>query len=225
ALDTTRLAVTKNQHLKLLVKEDHQAEQGNLYLELMHEQEVMTGVLEMEEVLEVVEMVLEEVMDEDEIRENLEHDYMQDLLDVEEDKRIQQEREYQEKVDEKAFQEAMEQQHMQEQMDKERERQNREEREWEERNDYYNPNNWTDDESMDVDAYNRKNTSVKFNAFTQESVTNDPSHLTQSTEEQVGDGQVIASDASDVDVAASAQDKNKGKAIQEGTNSKSAATP
>ncbi|GJX96290.1 hypothetical protein Tco_0352088 [Tanacetum coccineum] len=36
------------------------------------------------------------------------------------------------------------------------------------------------------------------------------------------DGQVTASDA---DVAASAQDKNKGKAIQEGTNSKSAATP
>ncbi|GKA51287.1 hypothetical protein Tco_0744483 [Tanacetum coccineum] len=161
-------------------------------------------------------------MDEDEIRENLEHDYMQDLLDAEEDKRIQQEREYQEKLDEEAFQEAMEQQHMQEQMDKERERQNREEREWEERNDYYNPNNWTDDESMDVDAYNRKNTSVKFNAFTQESVTNDPSHPTQSTEEQVGDDQVTASDA---DVTASAQDKNKGKAIQEGTNSKFAATP
>ncbi|GKD44997.1 hypothetical protein Tco_1269642 [Tanacetum coccineum] len=90
-------------------------------------------------------------------------------------------------------------------MDKERERQNREEREWEERNDYYNSNNWTNDESMDVDAYNRKNTS--------------------STEEQVGDGQVTASVASDADVAASAQDKNKGKAIQEGTNSKSAATP
>ncbi|GJR18667.1 hypothetical protein Tco_0967194 [Tanacetum coccineum] len=167
----------------------------------------------------------QQLMDEDEIRENLEHDYMQDLLDAEEDKRIQQEREYQEKLDEEAFQEAMEQQHMQEQMDKERERQNREEREWEERNDYYNPNNWTDDESMDVDAYNRKNTSVKFNAFTQESVTNDPSHPTQSTEEQVGDGQVTASAASDADVAASAQDKNKGKAIQEGTNSKSAATP
>ncbi|GKC68616.1 hypothetical protein Tco_1101214 [Tanacetum coccineum] len=67
-----------------------------------------------------------------------------------------------------------------------------------------------------------KNTSVKFNAFTQESVTNDPSHPTQSIKEQVGDGQVAASDA---DVAASAQDKNKGKAIQEGTNLKSAATP
>ncbi|GJR49723.1 hypothetical protein Tco_1400244 [Tanacetum coccineum] len=82
--------------------------------------------------------------------------------------------------------------------------------------------NWTNNESMDVDAYNIKNTSVKFNAFTQESVTNDPSHPTQSTEEQVGDGQVTTSD---VDVTASAQDKNKGKAIQEGTNSKSAATP
>ncbi|GKE42433.1 hypothetical protein Tco_1469717, partial [Tanacetum coccineum] len=155
--------------------------QGNLYLELMHQQEVVAGVLEVEEVLEVVEMVLEEVleveemellielMDEDEIRENLEHDYMQDLLDAEEDKRIQQERDIKKKS------------------------RNKEEREWEERNDYYNPNNWTDDESMDVDAYNRKNTSVKFNAFTQESVTNDPSHPTQSIEEQVGDGQVLAS--------------------------------
>ncbi|GKC82916.1 hypothetical protein Tco_1138633 [Tanacetum coccineum] len=68
-------------------------------------------------------------MDEDEIRENLEHDYIQDLLDAEEDKRIQQEREYQENV------------------------------------------------------------------------------------------------ASNVDVAASAQDNNKGKAIQEGSNSKSSAKP
>ncbi|GJV19074.1 hypothetical protein Tco_1368094 [Tanacetum coccineum] len=48
---------------------------------------------------------------------------------------------------------------------------------------------------------------VKFNAFTQEFVTNDPSHSTQSTEVQVGDGQVTASAA---DVAASTQDKNKG---------------
>ncbi|GJS30381.1 hypothetical protein Tco_0491001 [Tanacetum coccineum] len=70
----------------------------------------------------------------DEIRENLEHDYMHDLLDVEEDKRIQEEREYQEKLDEEAFQEAMEQQQMNEQIDEEREKQNREEREWEERN-------------------------------------------------------------------------------------------
>ncbi|GJV69028.1 hypothetical protein Tco_1484537 [Tanacetum coccineum] len=50
----------------------------------------------------------------------------------------------------------MEQQHMNEQMDKERERQNKEERKWEERNDYFNHSNWTQDESMDVDAYNRK---------------------------------------------------------------------
>ncbi|GJY50552.1 hypothetical protein Tco_0441399 [Tanacetum coccineum] len=119
---------------------------------------------------------------------------------LEEDKRIQQKREYQEKLDEEAFQEAMELQHINEQMDKERERQNREEREWEERKDY-------------------------FNAFTQESVTNDPSHPTQSTEVQVGDGQVTASAASNADVAANAQDKNKGKAIQERSNSKSSAKP
>ncbi|GJX74362.1 hypothetical protein Tco_0312957 [Tanacetum coccineum] len=36
----------------------------------------------------------QQLMDEDEIRQNLEHDYMQDLLDAEEDKRVQEEREY-----------------------------------------------------------------------------------------------------------------------------------
>ncbi|GJV50010.1 hypothetical protein Tco_1440222 [Tanacetum coccineum] len=113
-----------------------------------------------------------QLMDEDEIRENLERDYMQDLLDAEEDK-----------------------------------------------------SNWTEDESMDVDAYSSKNSSTNFNAFTQKSIINDPSHPTQSTEVQVGDGQVAASAASDDDVATSAQEKNKGKAIQEGSNSKSGAKP
>ncbi|GJS17729.1 hypothetical protein Tco_0412201 [Tanacetum coccineum] len=138
----------------------------------------------------------QQLMDEDEIRENLEHDYMQDLLDAEEDKRIQQEREYQEKTEKKE----------------------------------------NGRKGMIITILTtrpmmkawmlmlttEKNTSVKFNAFTQESVTNDPSHPIQSTEVQVGDGQVTASDA---DVAASAQDKNKGKAIQEGSNSKSSAKP
>ncbi|GJU51850.1 pentatricopeptide repeat-containing protein [Tanacetum coccineum] len=175
------------------------------------------------------------LMDEDEIRENLEHDYMQDLLDAEEDKRVQKERECQEKLDEEVLQEAMEQQHINEQMDEERERQNREEREWEEMNDHFNPSNWTEDESMDVDTYNRKNSSINFNAFTQESVINDPSHPTQSTEVQVCDSQVTASAQEnikgkdiyegDIDVAASALDKNKCKAIQEGSNSKYVAKP
>nr|GEU87918.1 hypothetical protein CTI12_AA091940 [Tanacetum cinerariifolium] len=204
ALDTTRLAVTKNQFLKLPFKENHQAEQGSLYMELMHQQEVVAGVLEVEEVLEVVEMVLEEVLEVDMLIES-----------TDEDKRVQEEGEYQEKLDEDAFKEAMEQQQMNEQMDEERERQNIEEREWQETNDYFNLSKWIEDESIDVDAYNRKNSSINFNAFTQESVINDPSHPTHSTEVQVGDA----------DVAVSAQDKNKGKAIQEGSNSKSPATP
>ncbi|GJV69029.1 hypothetical protein Tco_1484538 [Tanacetum coccineum] len=36
----------------------------------------------------------QQLMDEDKISQNLEHDYMQDLLDAEEDKRVQEEREY-----------------------------------------------------------------------------------------------------------------------------------
>ncbi|GJZ84570.1 pentatricopeptide repeat-containing protein [Tanacetum coccineum] len=99
-------------------------------------------------------------------------------------------------------------QQMNEQMDEERERQNKEEREWEERNDYFNPSNCTEDESMDVDAYNRKNSAIKFNAFTQEFVINDPSHPTQSTKVRVGDADVAASaqdiHEGDADVAASA---------------------
>ncbi|GJV36619.1 hypothetical protein Tco_1409096 [Tanacetum coccineum] len=125
-------------------------------------------------------------------------------------------------MDKDEIREDLEHDYMQDLLDAEEDKQNREEREWEERNDYFNPSNWTEDESMDVDAYNSKNSSINFNAFTQESVINDPSHPTQSTEVQVGDGQVAASDA---DVATSAQDKNKGKAIQEGSNSKSAAMP
>nr|GEU43054.1 splicing factor [Tanacetum cinerariifolium] len=196
-MDTTRLVVTKNQFLKLPFKENHQAEQGSLYLELMHQQEVVAGVLKVKEVLDVVEIDLEEeievedmymlieLMDEDEIRVNLEYDYMEDLLDVEEDKRVQEEREYQERLDEEAFQEAMEQQMIYEQMDEERERHNKEEREWEERSYYTNPSNWTEEETM---------------------------------------GSTYVQDG-DVEVATIAQDKNKGKDIQEGINSQSAAKP
>nr|GEU80136.1 hypothetical protein [Tanacetum cinerariifolium] len=116
----------------------------------------------------------QQLIDEDDIRQNLEPEYMQDLLDAEEDK-------------------------------------------------------MTGDESMYVDTYNRKNSLINFNAFTQESVINDPSHPTQSTEVQVCDADVAASaqdiHKGDANVAASAQGKNKGKAIQEGSNSKSAAKP
>nr|GFB99116.1 hypothetical protein [Tanacetum cinerariifolium] len=76
--------------------------------------------------------VLEVLMDEDEITLNLEHEYMQDMLDAEKAKREQKDREYQERLDEEVFQEAIEQQSMFEQMDEERETPNKEQREWEE---------------------------------------------------------------------------------------------
>ncbi|GJV50269.1 Ran-binding protein 1 homolog b-like protein [Tanacetum coccineum] len=134
------------------------------------------------------------------------------LLDPEEEKRQQEEREYQERLDEEAFHEAMERQRMYEQMDEERERQNREEREWEERHDYFNPNNWNEEEIMDVDSYNRKNSSINFDVFTQESAINDPTDLIDAASSQdmykrkdVHEG-----------VAASLKDNNKGKDVQEG---------
>ncbi|GJW77667.1 hypothetical protein Tco_0139349 [Tanacetum coccineum] len=70
------------------------------------------------------------LMDEDKMRVSMEHDYIQELLDAEEEKRQQEEWEYQERLYEEAFYEAMEQQRMYEQMDEEREIQNKEEREY-----------------------------------------------------------------------------------------------
>nr|GEU90817.1 hypothetical protein [Tanacetum cinerariifolium] len=72
-------------------------------------------VLEVEEVLDVVEMDLEEVievedmdllielMDEDEIRVNLKYDYMEDLLDAKEDKRVQEKRKHQERKEKESI--------------------------------------------------------------------------------------------------------------------------
>ncbi|GJX13875.1 hypothetical protein Tco_0205633 [Tanacetum coccineum] len=68
---------------------------------------------------------------------------------------------------------------------------------------------------MDVDCYNRKSLSINFNVFTPESVINDPTHPTQSTDP------IDAASAKDrykekVDVTTSSKDKQKGKDVQEG---------
>ncbi|GJY82475.1 hypothetical protein Tco_0495851 [Tanacetum coccineum] len=182
-----------------------------------------------------------QLMAEEEIRVNLEHDYMQDLFDAEEYKREHEDREYQERLDEEAFQEAMEQQRINEQMDEERERHNREEREWEEMNDYFNPSNWTKEDTMDVDSYNMKNSSINFNVFTQKFVINDPTHPTdpidaasaQDRYKEKVDVTISLKDKKkgkdvqegEVNVAARSKDKQKGKDVQEGSKSESVAQP
>ncbi|GJV55983.1 hypothetical protein Tco_1456988 [Tanacetum coccineum] len=168
------------------------------------------------------------LMVEDEIRVNLVHDYMQDLLDAEEYKREHEDREYQERLEEEAFQEAIEQQRINEKMDEEREIHNREEREWEEMNDYFNPSNWTEEDTMDVDSYNRKNSSINFNVFTQKSVINDPTHPTDPID--AASAQDRYKEKVDVTVkiigaVQESKDKQKGKDVQEGSKSESAAQP
>ncbi|GJX24415.1 hypothetical protein Tco_0228860 [Tanacetum coccineum] len=81
---------------------------------------------------------------------------------------------------------------------------------------------------MDVDSYNRKNLSINFNAFTQEYVINDPTHLTNLTDPIVAASKQDNNKGKDVqegdvDVAASSKDKNKGKDVHEGSKSDSAA--
>nr|GEV05294.1 hypothetical protein [Tanacetum cinerariifolium] len=48
------------------------------------------------------------LIDEDDIRKSMEHDYLQGLLDEQEDQRQKEEKEHQKKLDEEAFQQAME---------------------------------------------------------------------------------------------------------------------
>ncbi|GJY14874.1 hypothetical protein Tco_0385296 [Tanacetum coccineum] len=106
------------------------------------------------------------LMDENEIRVSMEHDYMQELLDPEEEKRQHEEREYQE----------------------------------------------------------RKNSSINFDVFTQESVINDPTDPIDVASSQ---DMYKRKDVQEgvADVAASLKDNNKGKDVHEGSISKSGAQP
>ncbi|GJZ54043.1 hypothetical protein Tco_0608928 [Tanacetum coccineum] len=106
----------------------------------------------------------EVVAEGDHYRQNIEHEYLQGLLDEEEEKRQKEEKEYQEKLDKEAFRQAMEEEAMFERIDLERARQ---EEEWDALNDYRFPE---EDESIDVDTFNKTKASINFNLNTQESI-------------------------------------------------------
>ncbi|GJR75293.1 hypothetical protein Tco_0087658 [Tanacetum coccineum] len=109
------------------------------------------------------------LMDEDDIRQSMEDEYMQGLLDEQEDLRQKQEKEHQDKLDEEALQQSREEEFMFERMDLERER---EEQQWEAMLDPLNDYRFHDqEESMDVEMYNRTKASINFMVNTQESVT------------------------------------------------------
>ncbi|GJX85950.1 hypothetical protein Tco_0336724 [Tanacetum coccineum] len=78
----------------------------------------------------------------------------------------------------------------------------------------FNPNKRTKEDTMDVDSYNRKNSSINFNDFTQESVINDPTRPTH-----------LLDAVSAQDMYKEKVDVQEGKDVQEGSKSESAAQP
>ncbi|GKA11925.1 splicing factor [Tanacetum coccineum] len=109
------------------------------------------------------------LMDEDDIRQSMEDEYLQGLLDKQKDPRQKQEKEHQDKLYEEALQQSREEEFMFERIDLERER---EEQQWEAMLDPLNVYRFLDqEESMDVEMYNRTKASINFMVNTQESVT------------------------------------------------------
>nr|GEV28402.1 RNA-directed DNA polymerase, eukaryota, reverse transcriptase zinc-binding domain protein [Tanacetum cinerariifolium] len=89
------------------------------------------------------------LMDEDDIRQSMEDEYMQGLLDEQEDLRHKQEKEHQDKLDKEALHQTREEEFMFERMDLERER---EEQQWEAMSDLLNDYRFPDqEESVDVE--------------------------------------------------------------------------
>ncbi|PWA73452.1 hypothetical protein CTI12_AA260810 [Artemisia annua] len=104
-------------------------------------------------------------MDEEEIRRNMEDEYMQGLLDEQEEMRQQYEKEEQEKLDEAAVQQTLEEERMFARMDLERERQ---EQEWAAMMDPYSEFRFP---YKDPDVNDRDRAHFTFIQETQESVT------------------------------------------------------
>ena len=104
-------------------------------------------------------------MDEEDIRRHMEDEYMQGLLDEQEEMRQQYEKEQQEKLDEAVLQQALEEERMFDRMDLERERQ---EQEWAAMMDPYSEFRFPE---KDPDVNDRDRAHFTFIHETQESVT------------------------------------------------------
>ncbi|GJS17202.1 hypothetical protein Tco_0411674 [Tanacetum coccineum] len=83
------------------------------------------------------------------------------------------------------------------------------------------------EETIDVDSYNRKKSSINFNVITQEYVINDPTHPTDLIDAARLQDLYKGKDVQEgvANVTASLKDKNKGKNVQEGSKSESGAQP
>ncbi|GJV07820.1 hypothetical protein Tco_1345476 [Tanacetum coccineum] len=111
-----------------------------------------------------------EQMTEDEIRKNLEHEYMEEML-LQEEQKIDAYQAQQDEFDQEALRCTMEEEARFKRQDEERLKEQLAEQEWESKMDYYHPSNWSqEEESFEVEPYNRNLTTVDANVQTQESV-------------------------------------------------------
>nr|GEV38096.1 chloramphenicol acetyltransferase-like domain-containing protein [Tanacetum cinerariifolium] len=115
-------------------------------------------------------------MTENEIRKNLEHDYMEELL-LQEEQKLQAYETEQDEFDQEALRLTLEEEAMYKRMDEERLKEQMAEEEWDRKIDYYHPSNMTqEEESFDHEPYNRNVNTLNANVQTQESVAGNMSN-------------------------------------------------
>nr|GEY61168.1 hypothetical protein [Tanacetum cinerariifolium] len=176
------------------------------------EEEVLGVVVEVEKVhmLVGVDMVEVELLEEDELRNALDHEYMKHLIIEEEEKRMSREKEILERQDEKALQQAIEEEREYERQDDEKETYYEEQRQWDFDNDYLNPKNFTmSEEDMDVDAINKTLTSNNLNVNTQEYVA--VYIASDVVEPAIAEGVVVAEEG--VSVLSTTRGRSKGNKV------------
>ncbi|GKA42496.1 hypothetical protein Tco_0735156 [Tanacetum coccineum] len=109
-------------------------------------------------------------MIEDKIRKNLEHEYMEDML-LQEEQKFDAYQSQQDEFDQEALRYILEEEARFKRQDEKRLKEQLAEQEWERNMDYYHPSNLTqEEESFEVEPYNRNLTIVDANVQTQESV-------------------------------------------------------
>ncbi|GKG19840.1 hypothetical protein Tco_0376939 [Tanacetum coccineum] len=84
-------------------------------------------------------------MTEDEVRKNLEHDYMEGLL-LQEEQKLQDYKTEQDEFDQEALRLTLEEEAMYKRMDEDRLKEQMAEEEWDRKMDYYHPSNWSQEE-------------------------------------------------------------------------------
>ncbi|GJV57108.1 zinc finger, PMZ-type containing protein [Tanacetum coccineum] len=112
-----------------------------------------------------------EQMTEDEIRKNLKHEYMEEML-LQEEQKIDAYQAQQDEFDQEALRCTTEEEEARfKRHDEVRLKEQLAEQEWESKMDYYHPSNWfQEEESFKVEPYNKKLTIIDANVQTQEAV-------------------------------------------------------